>query len=114
MVRRVMVRYKVKPDRVAENEELVRAVYEELHQTDPSGIRYATFRADDGLAFIHIAFENDEDQFSLPDLPAFRRFTQDIRSRCDEAPVVTDLHEIGSFGLVPARVAAASGAGEDR
>ena len=29
-MRQVMVRYKVKPERVAENEELVRAVYEEL------------------------------------------------------------------------------------
>ena len=33
---RVMVTYKVKPDRVAENEEFVKAVYEELHQiNDP-------------------------------------------------------------------------------
>jgi hypothetical protein len=34
-MRRVMVRYKVKPDRAAENEQLVRAVYEELRRTEP-------------------------------------------------------------------------------
>ena len=34
-MRQVMVRYKVKPDRVEENEQLVRAVYEELAATAP-------------------------------------------------------------------------------
>ena len=36
-MRQVMVRYKVKPDRVAENEALVRAVYEELGRDAPDG-----------------------------------------------------------------------------
>ena len=36
-MRQVMVRYKVKPDRVAENEALVRAVYEELDASRPTG-----------------------------------------------------------------------------
>jgi hypothetical protein len=31
----VMVRYKVKPERAAENEQLIRAVYEEMHRTRP-------------------------------------------------------------------------------
>ena len=35
---RVMVTYKVKPDRVAENEEFVKAVYEELHQVNDPDI----------------------------------------------------------------------------
>jgi hypothetical protein len=32
---RVIVHYRVKPDRFERNEELVRAVYEELHRADP-------------------------------------------------------------------------------
>ena len=43
-MRRVMVRYRVKPDHVERNEALVRAVYDELHRTAPGGLRYATFR----------------------------------------------------------------------
>ena len=31
----VLVRYKVKPEHAAENEHLVRAVYDELRRTDP-------------------------------------------------------------------------------
>ncbi len=52
---RVLVRYKVKPDRAAENEELVRAVYEELHRTHPPRFRYATFQLDAGVTFVHLA-----------------------------------------------------------
>jgi hypothetical protein len=39
-----MVRYTVKPERAAENVELVRAVYDELHGAQPAGLRYATFQ----------------------------------------------------------------------
>ena len=49
-MRRVMVRYKVKPDQVEANEELVRAVYEELDRTSPAGLRYATFKLADGVS----------------------------------------------------------------
>jgi hypothetical protein len=99
-MKRVMVRYKVKPDRVAENETLVRAVYDELQRTQPAGLRYATFRCDDGVSFVHIATVETEDGRSpLPEVTAFKQFQQDIRDRCDEAPVATQLHEIGSFDL---------------
>ena len=43
----VLLRYKVKPEHAAENEQLVRAVYEELQCTEPSGFHYATFQAGD-------------------------------------------------------------------
>ena len=47
-MRRVIGRYTVKPGQETVNEKLVRAVYDELHQTQPTGLRYATFRLDDG------------------------------------------------------------------
>jgi hypothetical protein len=37
-MRQVMVRDELKPERVAENEELVRAVYDELRRDDPAGL----------------------------------------------------------------------------
>src|SRR5918996_1641965 len=54
-MRRVMVRYRLKPERVEENEVLVRAVYEELEGTRPEGLRYATFKLEDGVSFVHLA-----------------------------------------------------------
>ena len=44
----VMVTYKVKADRVEENERLVRAVYEGLADAGAEGVHYATFRKEDG------------------------------------------------------------------
>jgi hypothetical protein len=99
-MRQVMVRYKLKPDRVAENEELVRGVYGELARTEPAGLRYATFRLDDGVSFVHLAMTDTVDGKSpLSRVKAFKAFQRDIDDRCEEAPVVTDLREIGSFRL---------------
>ena len=96
-MRRVMVRYRVKPDQVERNEELVRAVYEELRHAAPDGFRYATFKLDDGVSFVHIAFT--EGDSPLPSLTAFSEFQEDIGERCVDPPVVTELHEVGSFRL---------------
>jgi quinol monooxygenase YgiN len=97
-----MVRYKVKPDRAAENEELVRAVYDELQRTEPTGLRYATFALGDGVSFVHLSSTETEDGHNpLSQVKAFRRFQENVADRCDEAPVVTELREIGSFHLFP-------------
>jgi hypothetical protein len=95
-----MVRYKVKVDRVEENEALIRAVYDELQHTQPDGLRYATFQLDDGVSFVHLASVETEDGASpLSDVTAFNEFTAHVRDRCDEPPVTTELREIGSFNL---------------
>jgi hypothetical protein len=95
-MRRVMVRYEVKPGRAAENQELVRAVYDELRRTAPAGLRYATFRLEDGVSFIHLA-ETEDGRNPLADVEAFARFQAGIADRCVHQPVVTQLHEVGSF-----------------
>lgn len=99
-MKRVIVRYKVKPDQAAKNEELVRAVYDELHRTKPAGLRYATFKLDDGVSFVHLAWTETEDGTSpLSAVEAFKRFQENIDDRCEERPVVTQLTEIGSYRL---------------
>jgi hypothetical protein len=97
-VKRVIVRYRVKPDHAAKNVELVGAVYAELHSTRPAGLRYGTFRLEDGVSFVHIA-ETADGSDPLAATEAFREFQTGIRDRCDEAPVVSELQMIGSYGL---------------
>jgi quinol monooxygenase YgiN len=100
-MRQVMVRYKVKPERVEENEELVRAVYDELRRTEPAGLRYATFKLDDGVSFLHLAMiESANGDSPLSKVKAFQEFQKNIEDRTDERPVVTGLDQIGSFRLV--------------
>ena len=92
-----MVRYTVKPDRVADNEHFIRDVFDALHRAAPPGLRYASFRIDSGESFMHlVAYENDS--HALTALPAFQAFVAQIRERCIEPPVTVDLQEIGSYG----------------
>jgi hypothetical protein len=99
-VKRTMVRYKVKPEQAAHNEELVRRVYEELQRTAPEGLRYATFASEDGVSFVHVSsIETGDGSSPLADVAAFRAFQENIGARCDEPPVAIDLREIGSYGF---------------
>ena len=95
-----MVSYKIKADRVAENERYVMAVYEALRQTRPSGLRYATFRHGDGVSFIHIVSHEEADgSNALTALPAFKAFSAGGKERCETLPVRVELTEIGSYGF---------------
>jgi hypothetical protein len=98
-MRHVIVRYRVKPDRAAENEALVRAVYEELQRAKPADFRYATFKLEDGVSFVHVATSERADGATpLSGLAAFAEFQQGIRDRCDEPPVVSTCEQVGSYG----------------
>src|SRR4051794_1962774 len=102
-MRRVMVRYTVRPDQVEANEALVREVYDELDRTRPDGLRYATFRLDDGVSFVHVASVETQDGHNpLSAVPAFARFTETIGERTDERPVTVVLHEVGSYRFLDA------------
>src|SRR5436305_13468628 len=95
---KTIVRYKVKPDQAARNEELVRQVYEELRQTAPEGLHYATFVLEDGVSFIHVAsIETADGRNPLSEVAAFQAFTKDIGERVDEPPVATGAREVGSY-----------------
>ena len=37
-MKQLIVQYKVKPDRAAENQQLIKAVFEELNRTNPAGL----------------------------------------------------------------------------
>jgi hypothetical protein len=92
-----MVRYKVRPDRVGENVALVEAVYAQLAAERPEGLHYATFRHADGVSFMHIVIDTDQPGRILGELAAFKAFTADIESRCDEPPVATEITLVGSY-----------------
>src|SRR5262249_60250456 len=96
---RVMVQYTVKPERAEENEDLVRAGYDELHETRPNGLRYATFKLDDGVSFVHLAEHDEEGPNQLTPLASFKRFQEGIAERCDEPPVVSEVSTIGAYRL---------------
>ncbi len=98
-MRRVfLLRYKVKPEHAAENEQLVRAVFDEIHRAQPAGIRYSTFLLDDGLTFVNIVVtETSSGLAPLGQLQAYRQIQQGKYDRFDQPPQVTELHELGTY-----------------
>lgn len=97
---RVMVTYKVKADRVEENERLVRAVYEGLAEVGDPDVHYATFKQQDGQTFVHVAFfPSPEAQQVLSTLPAFREFQSGLPDRCEVPPDARPLEMIGAWNF---------------
>lgn len=95
-MRRVMVRYQVKPDRADENVRLVQAVFAQLAREQPAGLRYLTLRLSDGVSFVHVA-ETPDGANPLTALDAFKQFAGTIKDRCVEPPVTTELEVVGSY-----------------
>lgn len=95
---KIMVRYKVKPEKVDDNIRLVKAVYAELKEKSPAGLRYAALVAEDGVTFFHVAFV-EADENPIAQIEAFKTFQKNIKDRCDEPPVPTKLSEIGSYNF---------------
>lgn len=99
-MRRVIVRYTVKPGQEGVNEKPVRVVYDELRQTQPTGLRYATFRLDDGRTLAHVAIDESLHQRNpLLEVAAFRRFTDGIAGGCEIPPQTAEADQIGSYRL---------------
>jgi hypothetical protein len=97
-VRRVVVRYEVKPERVAEHEALLQGVFDELREVAPAGLSYDVVRLADGVSFLHMASIAAADN-PLTSLGAFRRFAAEIGSRCQAPPVTSEVALIGTYGV---------------
>jgi hypothetical protein len=100
-MKKILVRYKVKADQVAENESLVREVYKQLHETKIDGFHYTTLKLADGVSFIHIAFaDTEEANTEFNKLSAFKNFQANIKDRCEEVPVANQITVIGSYNFI--------------
>jgi hypothetical protein len=101
-MKKIVVRYKVKKDRVGENERLIADVFGALAAEAPANFRYASFKLEDGVSFMHlVSFETDNDDNPLGRLPAFKAFTANIAERCDEPPAASTLEVVGQYRLFP-------------
>ena len=102
-MKRVVVQYKVKFEQAELNTELNHAVYEELEQRKPDGLRHATLRLADGVTGIHIADERGEGPSPLAALDSFQRCEAGIAERCKQPAPATETDEVGSFRMFTSR-----------
>jgi hypothetical protein len=103
----VLVRYTARDDKTAENEALIRAVFDELRSSAPAGLHYNAFRVADTSSFVHLATIDTADGSNpLVKLEAFKHFTRALGERCTEVPVAIDLVCVDGYeSAEPHRVA---------
>jgi protein-tyrosine phosphatase len=93
-----VVRYQTRPERAAENQQLIEAVFADLEDQEPEGFTYKVFRLDDGVSFIHVVIEHDVEHPESPAaVPAFQRFVEGIDERCETPPVASDATIVGGY-----------------
>jgi hypothetical protein len=95
-----VIRYKTRPECADENERLIRDVFAELADQQPPGLRYAAFRLDDGVSFVHIAV-TDGAANPLSASAAFGKFQAEIQDRCVEGPTAAGAAIAGSYQFMP-------------
>jgi hypothetical protein len=96
----VVVRYRTKPDRAEENQQLVEKVFAALNEMEDTGFAYGCLRLEDGVSFVHVVVEDPSGaSVSLGDVAAFQEFTAGIADRCDEQPVAMGATVVGAHRL---------------
>ena len=98
-MKRILIRYKTKPDMADENSALIAGVFAELKATKPEGLRYLSLRLDDGM-FVHVIESEPESGSTLSKLSAFKAFQNGIRERCDEPPQPSSAIIIGNYRML--------------
>ncbi len=93
-----LIRYTTQPGDAARNEDLIRAVFTELHQSQPDGLRYAAFKLSDGVTFVHFVQNEHGDKPSpLLTVKAFGEFQEGLAERRAGSPAREELIPIGSY-----------------
>jgi hypothetical protein len=99
-MRRMVVRYKAKPEKAEENERLIESVFEELRANSPDGLRYLALRLADG-SFVHfVASDGVGDASQLRELASFRAFLSGIKERCLEPPQAENAVIVGDYRML--------------
>jgi hypothetical protein len=99
-MKRTVVRYKTKPEKVEENAHLIEKVFQELQNKAPDNVRYLALKLADGT-FIHFSMSETDDSVSpITKLEAFRSFRKDVEARCVEPPQQNDATIVGNYRML--------------
>jgi hypothetical protein len=87
-----VIRYQTLPEAADENQRLIENVFAELAIKAPAGLRYSSFRLDDGVSFLHVATGD-----GLQDVAAFQEFQRNLDERLAEGPTRTQATQVGDY-----------------
>lgn len=96
-MKRMLVRYKAKPEAADLNQRLIEAVFQELHARVPDGVQYLALRLADGT-FVHFVQGKTD---IIPTLDAFKAFGSTVKDRCLELPQQNEATVVGNYRMLP-------------
>jgi len=91
-----LVRYKVKPEALAEHRRLIKGVFGALLDQSPEDVGYMVIETGCG-GFVHLKTDFGDETFELGELPAFQAFGKGIIERCIEPPQSSEATIIGRY-----------------
>ncbi len=95
-MRHTPVTYTVKPEREEENAALMRAVFDELAQTRPTGLRYAVFYLPGSRQFIHL-YTDEGSPTGMQGLASFKAFVAEAEDRHEQPAASTQPELAGDY-----------------
>ena len=99
-MKRMVVRYKTKPEQAEENARLIEKVFEELRAKSPDSVRYLTLRLGDGTFLHFVAVDTKDGASPIPGLDAFQAFQSGIKERCVEPPQSSEATIVGNYRML--------------
>jgi hypothetical protein len=93
---RRLVRYRVKPEKIEENQGLIAEVFRELRAKSPKDVRYLVLRLSDGT-FCHLVEDGSK---TIPGLNAFAAFQRGAETRRLDEPQQLEATIIGNYRML--------------
>jgi hypothetical protein len=102
-MRNILIRYQAKPEKIAENRELITKVFAELAAAQPEQFRYAAVELGDGT-FVHfVTAPDDPDASPLRNIAAFQAFTANIEDRQFAKATQQPMGIVGNYRMLAER-----------
>jgi hypothetical protein len=90
---RRFIRYRVKQEKIEENQRLIEEVFRELHAKSPAGVRYLVLKLSDGT-FCHLVEDGSK---TIPNLDAFAAFQRGGKERRLDEPQQLEATIVGNY-----------------
>lgn len=95
----MMIRAKVKEERVADVEAAATAMFSAIERARPEGVRYASCRIADSATFVILLQLEEGTENPLTAVPEFGEFQANLRDWIAEPPVTERATVVGSYNL---------------
>jgi hypothetical protein len=96
----LIVNAKVKPESVAELDAAAGRMFAAIHQAQPEGIRYGSFRLADGVTYLAVLQVDEGVENPLPGLPEFQEFQESLKGWLAEPPAAGPATVVGAYRLL--------------